>query len=117
MNANHIQEDRAMAFTTPLEALKSISSADPAKFAGIDAVILFELTGDGGGKWTLTVSNEGASLEEGETTPPAMTLSMSASDFVAMTNGELNPMAAFMQGKIKITGDMSLAMRLQTILS
>jgi len=34
-----------------------------------------------------------------------------------MANGELNAMAAFMQGKIKISGDMSLAMRLQSILS
>ncbi|MDY7075780.1 MAG: SCP2 sterol-binding domain-containing protein [Chloroflexota bacterium] len=105
-----------MAFKTIQEALRGISSLDPAKFEGIDAVILFDLSGDDGGKWTLTVADGKAKLEEGETASPSMTLSMDASDFVAMTNGELNAMAAFMQGKIKVSGDMSLAMKIQNIL-
>jgi putative sterol carrier protein len=117
MSANHTQEDKTMAFSTAQEALQGISSADPARYAGIEAVLLFDLTGDGGGKWTLTLSSEGAKLEEGETATPAMTLSMNSSDFVSMSNGDLNAMAAFMQGKIKISGDMSLAMRLQNILA
>ena len=45
-----------------------------------------------------------------------MTLSMAGQDLVALSNGELNPVAAFMQGRIKVTGDMSLALRLQNIL-
>jgi putative sterol carrier protein len=116
MGANHTQEDRTMAVTTVQEALQGITSADPAKFEGIEAVILFDLSGEGGGKWTLKLAEGKAELEEGETTSPSMTLSMAAQDFVAMANGELNAMAAFMQGKIKIAGDMSLAMRLQSIL-
>jgi acyl-CoA dehydrogenase len=42
---------------------------------------------------------------------------MDAQDLVALANGELNAMSAFMQGKIKVSGDMSLAMRLQSILT
>ncbi|MBE9506994.1 MAG: SCP2 sterol-binding domain-containing protein, partial [Chloroflexi bacterium] len=38
-------------------------------------------------------------------------------DFVAIANGELNPISAFMQGKVKVSGDMALAMRLQSILA
>jgi alkyl sulfatase BDS1-like metallo-beta-lactamase superfamily hydrolase len=117
MSRNHTQEDTTMAITTVKEALDGLLKADPAKVAGINAVILFDLSGEGGGKWTLKLADDEVGLEEGETDPPAMTLSMSAQDFVAMTNGELNAMAAFMQGKIRITGDMSLAMRLQNILT
>jgi putative sterol carrier protein len=117
MSANHTQEDAIMAITTVKEALDGLVRADPAKVAGINAVILFDLSGEEGGKWTLKLADGKIELKEGETTPPAMTLSMSAQDFVAMTNGDLNPMAAFMQGKIRITGDMSLAMRLQSILA
>ena len=106
-----------MAVTTAQEALELIASADPSKLAGINAVIAFDLTGEGGGKWTVTLAEEGAKLEEGETASPNMTLSMDTQDFVAMSNGELNAMAAFMQGKIKISGDMSLAMRLQSLLT
>jgi len=106
-----------MAITTIQEALERIAGSDPAKVQGIDAVILFDLSGDDGGKWTLTVKDGTVKLEEGETAAAAMTLSMSAADFLAMTQGELNPMAAFMQGKLKVAGDMSLAMKLQSILA
>jgi putative sterol carrier protein len=40
---------------------------------------------------------------------------MTADDYVKMASGELNPVVAFMQGKIKLQGDMSLAMRIQEI--
>jgi putative sterol carrier protein len=115
MDSNYAQEDKAM--TTVKEALERISGVDPSKIAGLNAVICFEMTGEGGGKWTLTLEDGKAKLDEGEAAPPDMTLSMDAQDFLAMTRGELNAMAAFMQGKIKITGDMSLAMRLQSILA
>ena len=32
-----------------------------------------------------------------------------------MVKGDLNAVAAFMQGRLKIEGDMSAAMRLQTL--
>lgn len=37
-------------------------------------------------------------------------------DFVSMFHGKMNPTSAFMQGKIKVKGDMSLAMKLQVII-
>ena len=33
-----------------------------------------------------------------------------------MVNGDLNPMQAFMGGKVKIDGDMSLAMNLPNVM-
>jgi len=36
-------------------------------------------------------------------------------DFLALTKGELKPMSALMGGKIKIKGDMGVAMKLQSI--
>jgi len=103
-----------MAVTTVQEIFTNL---DPAKVQGINGVILFDLSGEGGGKWTLALADGEVKLEEGETTSPSVTLSMSAQDLVAMSNGELNAVSAFMQGKIKISGDMSLAMRLQSILA
>jgi len=106
-----------MAATTVQEIVEGISNVDAAKIEGINGVILFDLSGEGGGKWTLTLADGEAKVEKGETASPAMTLSMNAPDFVAMSTGALNPTAAFMQGKLKIAGDMSLAMRLQSILA
>ncbi len=44
------------------------------------------------------------------------TISVDKDDFIALTNGDLNPMMAFMGGKIKVDGDMSVAMKLQSLL-
>jgi len=106
-----------MAITSVKDVLEQIHLVDPAKIEGIDAVILFDLKGEEGGKWTATVADGKVQVEEGETAGPSMTLSAKAQDLVAIVNGELNPVAAFMQGKIKVSGDMSLAMRLQSILT
>ncbi len=44
------------------------------------------------------------------------TLRMALDDFLAMRAGELDGMAAFMSGKLKIEGDMSVAMKLQSVM-
>ncbi len=106
-----------MAFTNVQDIFENMVKEAPAKVGDLNTVILFDLSGEGGGKWTLKLEGGQASVDEGETDAPAMTLSMGAPDFIAMSNGELNAMNAFMQGKIKIQGDMGLAMKLQTILS
>ncbi len=45
------------------------------------------------------------------------TIGMSKSDFEAMGRGELDPTMAFMSGKLKIQGDMGVAMKLQPLLA
>lgn len=45
------------------------------------------------------------------------TVSMTSEDFQAMMSGDLNPMMAFMGGKIKIDGDMGVAMNIQSLMS
>ena len=44
------------------------------------------------------------------------TIKVSKGDFLALTSGDLNPMSAFMSGKIKLDGDMGVAMKLQSLL-
>ena len=44
-----------------------------------------------------------------------MTVSMAACDFVDMTEGRLDGMSAFMSGKLRVGGDMGLAMKLQNL--
>ena len=52
-----------------------------------------------------------------ENAPADCTVIVSKDDLVAMTQGELDPTTAFMTGKLKINGDMAVAMALQPILS
>ena len=44
-------------------------------------------------------------------------ITVSPDDFIALTKGDLNPMMAVMSGKIKIKGDMGVAMKLQSLVS
>jgi putative sterol carrier protein len=103
-------------FTSVAQALETLAgSVDPQKLAGMDAIVLFDLSGEGGGLWTATVADNILTIAEGATTVPTTTLKMTAADFMALLSGDLNPMAAFIQGRLKVEGDMSLAMRLQTL--
>jgi acyl-CoA dehydrogenase len=45
------------------------------------------------------------------------TVSVSLEDFMTLTKGQLNPMTAMMSGKIKISGDVGVAMKLQAVFS
>jgi putative sterol carrier protein len=42
---------------------------------------------------------------------------MAAPDYLSMMSGELNAMQAFMMGKLRVSGDMGLATKLQTVFS
>ncbi len=84
----------------------------PEKAGDLNADILFNLTGDGGGDWVLHVHDGAASVTEGSTENARLTLTADADDFLELITGDLNAMTAFAQGKVKLKGDLSLAMKL-----
>ncbi len=45
------------------------------------------------------------------------TITVSMSDFKAIVSGQMDPTMAFMSGKLKVAGDMGLAMKLQPLLA
>ena len=85
------------------------------KAAGVDAVFQFDLSGDNGGQFWINVNDGSYTTGGGMHNAPTLTLTALADDYLKMVNGELSPMSAFMAGKIKIKGDMGLALKLQSI--
>ena len=83
--------------------------------ASLDATIQLDLTGEGGGQWVIKIDNGTIAIDEGQAASPNLTLSMEASDYVALSLGEANPMGLFMAGKIKVQGDVMLAMKFQEL--
>ena len=64
-----------------------------------------------------TIMLDGAAEQVGEGDGAAdTTIKTSWEDWEKMTSGELDPMTAFMTGKLKVDGDMSNAMQLQGVL-
>ncbi len=51
----------------------------------------------------------------GDDMPTDCVIKVSKDDFIALSTKGLDPMMAFMSGKIKVEGDMSVAMQLQTL--
>ena len=99
---------------TVAELMQKLPSAlIPEKAAGVDAVIHFKFTGAEAGEWNAVIKDAKAEVSQGiPHFKPTMTLSSDSSDFVKMFTGELDGMQAFMQGKIKLAGDLNLAMKL-----
>jgi putative sterol carrier protein len=85
------------------------------KAGGLNATVVFELSGDDGGAWSVSVADGKCDVQEGAVDNPTATIKMSASDYEAMTSGKLNPMMAFMSGKIKVDGDLNTVMKFQTL--
>ena len=88
---------------------------NPDAAAGMDAVFQYDVTGDDGGKWYCAIKDGACDVQEGEHESPSITITIADSDFVDMIEGRLNGQQAFMSGKLKIGGDMMLAMKIGTI--
>jgi putative sterol carrier protein len=87
-----------------------------AKLKGINAVIQVALTGEGGGDYYITIEDGMLSTAKGKAASPKLTVTQALSNWRAINAGTLNPQMAFMTGKVKISGDMGLAMKLGSIM-
>lgn len=91
----------------------AMSDKVAAKGAIAGKIVTFDFGADG------RVRIDGASVppvvsnEEG---PADCTVTVSLHDFIEMGEGRLNPQMAFMMGKLKIGGDMGIALQLGSIL-
>lgn len=83
------------------------------KAGAINAVIQMDLAGEQGGQWQLLIADGALQVQSGSHPSPNMTMELAAADWLKVVNGEANAMALFMGGKIKVKGDMSLAMKMQ----
>ena len=84
----------------------------PEMAEGVEAVIQYKLTGDQGGNYIITIHDGKCTVAEGEAENPAMTLTADGIDFRDVLLGVANGMQYFMMGKLKLAGDLNLAMKL-----
>ena len=89
---------------------------DLDKTKGIHALLQFSLSGEGGGDWGVTVDDGKVAVVPGQVNKPQVIIKASAADAIKLMHNELNPVGAFMTGKVKVAGDMALAMKLLNLL-
>ncbi|MGB7538203.1 MAG: SCP2 sterol-binding domain-containing protein [Anaerolineales bacterium] len=89
-----------------------VANFPPDKAAGLEADVQVNLTGEGGGNWIIKFAGGKVNGVEGQAASPRLTVTTSLADITAIAEGKMDGMAAFMQGKIKLDGDVGLAMRM-----
>ncbi|XP_063770785.1 hydroxysteroid dehydrogenase-like protein 2 [Pseudophryne corroboree] len=83
----------------------------------VQGIYQFVLSGAEEGTWYLDLKNDKGGVGKGESPVKAnVVMSMDSEDFVKMFTGKLKPTMAFMGGKLKIKGDMGLAMKLEALM-
>jgi 3-hydroxybutyryl-CoA dehydratase len=113
---NKSGEERNMALTTVKEVFEKMPQVfSAANAAGVNTIFQFHITGDQGGDWNVIVKDQACQVSEGVHDSPSVTLTMAAEDWLAICNGTLNGMTAFMTGKLKATGDIMAAQRIGSL--
>lgn|SRR5574341_894641 len=88
---------------------------DPSAAEGLVAVYQFELSGSPGGLYHLVVENGTCSALEGLHPQPSVTFFLSEVDCIGLFNGHLDGPSLYLSGRLKVTGDLGLAIRLATL--
>jgi putative sterol carrier protein len=100
-------------FMADLTQITQKIAASVGENSGLGKIVKLDFGTDGkilinGASVPNVVSND-----DGDADAP---IAISLDDLMAMANGALDPMAAFMMGKMKIQGDMMLAQKLAPLL-
>lgn len=80
----------------------------PNKAKGVNVCIQFNLSGPGGGNWNVTIKDGKINVQKGKAARPTTTINSDAQYYIKLADGEVNPVWAYLRGKIKISGDIMI---------
>jgi putative sterol carrier protein len=96
-----------------IERIGTKISGNPAVASNFGAVYKFVLDGADGGTWLVNLKDApGARAGDG---PSDCTISLAAKDFVDLVEGRANGQQLYFQGKLRIDGNLGLALKLQNL--
>ena len=99
-----------------LEGVIARMNAHQDKLKGISSDYVVELTGDGGGRFRLRVGEGQVGIVPDDGQAPKAAVTLATSDFADLLAEKASAMGLFMQGRVRLQGDMSEAFRLESLL-
>lgn len=112
-NPHQNSKERSMSEINVAELMKSIPNHfNVEKAKGVSGVVQCLFSGEQASDWVITIENQTCTVEEGKTVNPNLTIKADAEDGVNLLTGKLDAMRAYMLGKVKVFGDLSLGMKL-----
>lgn len=112
MGVKFLSEEWATAVTEALNASDAFKQAAGSQSAKLQQVIT---TSDGEVKYSFNLENGQAEVKVGELDGAEATITQDYDTAVALAKSELNGTAAYMSGKLKVSGDLMKLMQLQGI--
>ena len=82
----------------------------PEKAANVDAVVQFRFTGAEAADWYVIIKDQTVQSIQGTHPNPKMTMTVDSDDYIKISTGELDATVAFIKGKVKVSGDMGVAL-------
>lgn len=95
------------------ESLQEKLGQSVSKLAGMSCVYQFRV---GDLSYHVGLMDGKATVAKGEASSPNCTVTIAESDFLDLLSGKLNGQMAFMTGKLKVGGDLGLALKLESLL-
>ena len=85
---------------------------EAAKIQGVNTSVQMNITGNESGDWHVVTKDNKLTVTKGVLPDPEITVAADSADIIAMAEGKLDPLKAYMLGKIKVKGNMSEVMKL-----
>jgi 3-hydroxyacyl-CoA dehydrogenase/3a,7a,12a-trihydroxy-5b-cholest-24-enoyl-CoA hydratase len=99
------------------QKVPSVLATNPEKAQDVAAVYLFKIAGADGGTWTVDLVSSPPTCKPGEHGTAQCTIETTDADFRGMIDGGMQAaMTAFFSGKLKVSGDPTLATKLSKLL-
>lgn len=89
----------------------------PEGTEGLHAVCQFVVTGNSGGEYHVVIDDGNVEALPGSADAPNITLTIRDEDFFDVVEGRIDSATALLSGKLRLQGDVAMAMRLQSLLN
>jgi len=110
-----MEDEMLMKAKTPKEVFDKVlpDRFNPNKTKGIDVTVQISITGPNGGEWTVTIKDQKLEIKEGTHSSPTLMVNMAEKDYMDVVNGKISGEKAFLTGKLKLKGNLALALKLR----